>query len=228
MQLFATDLEKLAFLLEAEADLALAQGGLAAFGTDLVTEEAPEGKRPKYVTNYIGSKQKLVDWIWKHTPENAQSVVDAFCGSSVVAYMYKTKGLKSYKEAAAEAKAMVDAIPRDKWTTWHFKAPKGWRQPGYTPDAEWGVRRHSGGPVPGSGDVPITAQGGEYVIRRQQAMANADLVRAINNGSGPVSGGGGVRIDVGGVTVQQASNPVAAGYNVIDALAEAAYRQVVR
>ena len=93
MQLFATDLEKLEFLLEAEADLALELGALEACGAELVTEEQPEGKRPKYITNYIGSKQKLVDWIWKHTPENAQSVADAFCGSSVVGYMYKSKGL---------------------------------------------------------------------------------------------------------------------------------------
>ena len=94
MQLFATDLEKLDFLLEAEADWALETGGIEALGADLVTEEVPEGERPKYITNYIGSKQKLVDWIWKHTPEGAQSVADTFCGSSVVAYMYKTKGLK--------------------------------------------------------------------------------------------------------------------------------------
>ena len=68
MDLFATDLEKLEFLLEADAALALELGMLEACGADLVTEEQPEGKRPKYITNYIGSKQKLVDWIWKHTP----------------------------------------------------------------------------------------------------------------------------------------------------------------
>lgn len=94
MHLFATDLEKLDFLLEAEADWALAGGGLAAFGADVSPEELPEGKRPKYITNYIGSKQKLVDWIWKHTPEDTKSVVDAFCGSGVVGYMYKSKGLR--------------------------------------------------------------------------------------------------------------------------------------
>jgi adenine-specific DNA-methyltransferase len=93
MQLFATDLEKLAFLLEAEAELALDCGDLEALGAELVTEEVPEGERPKYITNYIGSKQKLVDWIWKHTPEDTESVADAFCGSSVVGYMYKSKGL---------------------------------------------------------------------------------------------------------------------------------------
>ena len=57
-----------------------------------VSGEEP-AKRPNYITNYIGSKQKLVDWIWKHTPDGVSSVLDAFSGSAVVAYMYKTKGL---------------------------------------------------------------------------------------------------------------------------------------
>ncbi|MCL4552520.1 MAG: DNA adenine methylase [Candidatus Marsarchaeota archaeon] len=92
MQLFATDRDRLAFLLETDADLAL--GELIAQGEELVSEELPEDKRPKYITNYIGSKQKLVDWIWKHTPEGVSSVLDAFSGSAVVAYMYKTKGLR--------------------------------------------------------------------------------------------------------------------------------------
>ncbi len=91
MQLFATDRDRLAFLLETDADLAL--GNLLAQGEELVTEELPADKRPKYITNYIGSKQKLVDWIWKHTPDGVSSVLDAFSGSAVVAYMYKTKGL---------------------------------------------------------------------------------------------------------------------------------------
>ncbi|HEY3378155.1 MAG TPA: DNA adenine methylase, partial [Armatimonadota bacterium] len=99
MQLFATDNERIAFLLEADADL---QGflGLTAEGAeqeapvDITTEELPEGERPKYITNYIGSKQKLVEWIWKHTPEGIASVCDAFSGSAVVSYMYKTKGLR--------------------------------------------------------------------------------------------------------------------------------------
>jgi adenine-specific DNA-methyltransferase len=61
---------------------------------ELTTEELPADERPKYITNYIGSKQKLVEWIWKHTPEGIGSVCDAFSGSAVVAYMYKTKGLR--------------------------------------------------------------------------------------------------------------------------------------
>lgn len=92
MELFATDLDRLAFLLEADASCYL--DDLIAQGAELVTKELPPDERPKYITNYIGSKQKLVDWIWKHTPEGVASVLDAFCGSAVVAYMYKTKGLR--------------------------------------------------------------------------------------------------------------------------------------
>lgn len=95
MELFATDLERLAFLLEADAALTLDPDAL---GTEAAEQSAPgelpPEKRPKYITNYIGSKQKLVDWIWKHTPEGVGTVLDAFSGSAVVAYMYKTKGLQ--------------------------------------------------------------------------------------------------------------------------------------
>ncbi|MFQ5754274.1 MAG: DNA adenine methylase, partial [bacterium] len=51
---------------------------------------------PKYITNYIGSKQKLLDWIWQNTPEDVKTVFDGFSGSNVVSYMYKRKGLKVY------------------------------------------------------------------------------------------------------------------------------------
>ena len=36
---------------------------------------------PIYITNFIGSKQKLTDWIWLNTPEGVKSVLDAFSGS---------------------------------------------------------------------------------------------------------------------------------------------------
>ena len=95
MELFATDLERLAFLLEADAALTLDPDALGSEAAEQsAPEELPPEKRPKYITNYIGSKQKLVDWIWKHTPEGAGTVLDAFSGSAVVAYMYKTKGLQ--------------------------------------------------------------------------------------------------------------------------------------
>ncbi|MCK9469313.1 MAG: DNA adenine methylase [Porticoccaceae bacterium] len=57
-------------------------------------EELPPDKRPKYIPNYIGSKRKLVDWIWGNTPQGVKSVVDVFSGSAVVAYRFKTKGLR--------------------------------------------------------------------------------------------------------------------------------------
>ena len=95
MRLFATDLERLAFLLEADAALTLDPDTLGSEAAEQsAPEELPPEKRPKYITNYIGSKQKLVDWIWKHTPEGTGTVLDAFSGSAVVAYMYKTKGLQ--------------------------------------------------------------------------------------------------------------------------------------
>jgi adenine-specific DNA-methyltransferase len=93
MELFATDRDRLAFLLETDAALDLDFEALEALAGDVSTEQPPE-KRPKYITNYIGSKQKLVDWIWKHTPEGVSSAADAFSGSAVVAYMFKTKGLR--------------------------------------------------------------------------------------------------------------------------------------
>ncbi|MCE5314017.1 MAG: DNA adenine methylase [Armatimonadota bacterium] len=92
MELFATDIDRLAFLLE--TDFAFHMGNLAAQGTELVTEELPPDKRPHYKTNYVGSKQRLVDWIWNYTPEGISSVLDAFSGSAAVAYMYKSKGLQ--------------------------------------------------------------------------------------------------------------------------------------
>ena len=58
----------------------------------IVGDLTPE--RLKYSANYIGSKMRLVNWIWQHTPPQMDSVIDAFCGSSVVGYMYKTKGLQ--------------------------------------------------------------------------------------------------------------------------------------
>lgn len=110
MKTFATDLERLSFLLEAEAELQLpvdslevdgstfdAENQTAAAAKESDSQDAATDKpadRPKYITNYIGSKQKLVDWIWKHTPDSVGSVLDAFSGSAVVAYMYKSKGLQ--------------------------------------------------------------------------------------------------------------------------------------
>jgi len=80
-----TELKCIHFLLETEAEFCLARDT-----KDNI--EAAQGL-PPYVTNYIGSKQKLVDWIWVHTPDGVTSALDAFSGSAVVGYMYKAKGL---------------------------------------------------------------------------------------------------------------------------------------
>lgn len=87
--MFHTDAEKIRFLLETDADLSWM---IEEESFDL-SAEAKTQQRPKYITNYIGSKQKLVDWIWHSTPSNSRSAADAFSGSSVVGYMYKSKGL---------------------------------------------------------------------------------------------------------------------------------------
>lgn len=84
--MFHTDADKLLFLLETEAEIS------AFLADEALGTEAGE-ERPRYITNYIGSKQKLTDWIWKSTPDDVATAVDAFSGSAVVAYMYKTHGL---------------------------------------------------------------------------------------------------------------------------------------
>jgi adenine-specific DNA-methyltransferase len=71
----------LEFLLEGDASLV---GGAAE----------SEDSAKVYVTSDIGSKRKLVDWIWQHTPDGVGSILDAFCGSAVVAYMFKKQGLR--------------------------------------------------------------------------------------------------------------------------------------
>ena len=56
MKLFATDFERLAFLLETDAALDLDFEALEAQAREISQPEFPSGKRPKYITNYIGSK----------------------------------------------------------------------------------------------------------------------------------------------------------------------------
>jgi hypothetical protein len=108
MHLFPTDLDKIDFLLETEAEMLDWQGEFHTTGetadstlphTDGADkQETPDTPRsnqetdkpvsedqPKYVTNYIGSKQKLIEWIWEHTPKDTKTVFDAFNGSAVVA-----------------------------------------------------------------------------------------------------------------------------------------------
>jgi hypothetical protein len=46
--------------------------------------QASEAGRPKCIAN---------NWVWASTPDDVTTAVDAFSGSSVVGYMYKSKGL---------------------------------------------------------------------------------------------------------------------------------------
>jgi len=101
--LFETDDTYQQFLLEADALLAMA---------------ASEQKdaAPDHVTGYIGSKRKLVDWIWQHTPDGVGSVLDAFRGSSIVAYMFKKQGLRVVANDRLRfswhvARAIIENVP---------------------------------------------------------------------------------------------------------------------
>jgi adenine-specific DNA methylase len=49
-------------------------------------------KLPK--TQYLGSKERLVKWILDNAPQNIETFLDAFSGTSVVAYYFKNKGRK--------------------------------------------------------------------------------------------------------------------------------------
>lgn len=44
--------------------------------------------------NFIGNKEKLVDWICNNLPSNAKSILDAFSGGGSVSYYAKKAGLK--------------------------------------------------------------------------------------------------------------------------------------
>jgi len=76
VELFSTDRDRLAFLLEMDVALDLDLEALEAQAGAAAEEPSPE-KRPNYVTNRIGSKHKLVDWIEKHTRERVESLADA-------------------------------------------------------------------------------------------------------------------------------------------------------
>ena len=45
-------------------------------------------------TQYLGSKQKWVKWIYQCAPKNIKTVFDAFSGTSAVGYYFKTQGKK--------------------------------------------------------------------------------------------------------------------------------------
>ena len=43
-------------------------------------------------TQYLGSKEKLVKWIYDCSPQNIETIFDAFSGTSSVGYYFKTQG----------------------------------------------------------------------------------------------------------------------------------------
>lgn len=50
-----------------------------------------------YTTRYLGSKVKLLDWIWQNTKDlEFESIFDAFAGTGVVGYMFKQIGKTVY------------------------------------------------------------------------------------------------------------------------------------
>jgi adenine-specific DNA-methyltransferase len=57
------------------------------FGDDYKVHRMPK-------TQYLGSKERLVDWIFENSPKNINCVFDAFSGTSVVGYYFKKQGKK--------------------------------------------------------------------------------------------------------------------------------------
>ena len=53
-------------------------------------KESKSYRLPK--TQYLGSKQKLTEWIYQCSPKNIETVFDAFSGTSSVGYYFKTQG----------------------------------------------------------------------------------------------------------------------------------------
>lgn len=43
-------------------------------------------------TQYLGSKERLVKWIFENSPKDIETIFDAFSGTSSVGYYFKTKG----------------------------------------------------------------------------------------------------------------------------------------
>ena len=60
------------------------------FQNDLFGNEIQRNTFPR--TQYLGSKERLVDWIFEKSPRGINTVFDAFSGSSVVGYKFKCKG----------------------------------------------------------------------------------------------------------------------------------------
>lgn len=60
--------------------------------TDLFGENFRIHKLPQ--TQYLGSKERLIEWIYEHAPQGIDTFLDAFSGTSVVGYYFKNKRKK--------------------------------------------------------------------------------------------------------------------------------------
>src|SRR3990167_2147742 len=60
--------------------------------TTLFGEKMKFNKLPK--TQYLGSKERLVNWIYENAPKDIETVLYAFSGTSVVGYIFKSKGMR--------------------------------------------------------------------------------------------------------------------------------------
>ena len=58
--------------------------------TNLFGDKIKIHKLPK--TQYLGSKERLVNWIYENAPKDIETVLDAFSGTSVVGYIFKSRG----------------------------------------------------------------------------------------------------------------------------------------
>ncbi len=67
----------------------------AAHDLDLLEAlAAQKDKDAVRVTAFMGNKYFILDFLWKQTPKEAKSVLDAFSGGANVGYFYKRKGLR--------------------------------------------------------------------------------------------------------------------------------------
>ena len=58
-------------------------------------------------TQYLGSKERLVQWILSLAPKDISTVFDAFSGSSVVGYYFKALGYKVYSNDFLKCNSLI-------------------------------------------------------------------------------------------------------------------------
>jgi len=63
---------------------------MTSFNSTLFGVDFQNNMLPK--TQYLGSKERLVGWIYDNAPKDIETVLDAFSGTSVVGYHFKAKG----------------------------------------------------------------------------------------------------------------------------------------